>query len=155
MAVAQGGSNAKAARSLTLDVGGRKVTVSNPEKVCFPETGLTKLDLVNYYIAIGAGAVRAIFHRPLVRKRYVNGIVAEGFFQKRAPANRPDWLPTITLSFPSGRSADELVVTELAQLVWMTNLGNIDLDPHPVRADDLEHPDELRIDLAACGKSHV
>jgi bifunctional non-homologous end joining protein LigD len=133
--------------AVVLEIGGRTVTVSSPQKVYFPDAGLTKLDLVNYYVAVADGAVRAIYNRPIVLKRYVNGITGEGFFQKRAPANRPDWLPTIALSFPSGRSADELLVTEPAQLVWMTNLGNIDLNPHPVRADDLEHPDELRIDL--------
>ena len=130
-----------------LDVGGREVRVSNPDKVYFPAAGITKLDLVRYYMAVGPGALRGIYNRPIVLKRYVNGIQGEGFFQKRAPAKRPDWVHTVELRFPSGRKADELVVTDLAQLVWMTNLGNIDLNPHPVRADDLDHPDELRVDL--------
>ena len=135
------------ARGEVLDVGGREVRVTNPDKVYFPDAGITKLDLVHYYLAVGEGALRGICNRPIVLKRYVDGIEGEGFFQKRAPAKRPDWVHTVKLRFPSGRSADELVVTELAQLVWMTNLGNIDLNPHPVRSDDLDHPDELRVDL--------
>ena len=130
-----------------LEVGGREVTVTNPGKVYFPDAGYTKLDLVQYYLSVAEGAVRAIHNRPILLKRYVNGIRGDGFFQKRAPSKRRDWLPTVTLQFPSGRTADELLVTEPAQLVWMTNLGNIDLNPYPVRADDLDHPDELRIDL--------
>ncbi len=137
---------AKAAEEL-LDVGGREVRVSNPDKVYFPAAGITKLDLVRYYLAVGEGALRGIYNRPIVLKRYVNGIEGEGFFQKRAPKKHPDWVHTVELRFPSGRSASELVVTDLAQLVWMTNLGNIDLNVHPVRADDLDHPDELRVDL--------
>ena len=108
---------------------------------------MTKLDLVDYYLAVADGALRAIGGRPLVLKRYVDGIDGEGFYQKRAPAKRPDWVNTVELAFPSGRTAHELVISERAQLVWITNLGNIDLHPHPVRADDLDHPDELRIDL--------
>ena len=134
-----------AAEILTVD--GREVRVTNPGKVYFPATGITKLDLVHYYLAVADGALRAIRRRPLVLKRYVDGIAGEGFFQKRAPAKRPDWVRTVELSFPSGRTAHELVVTERAQLVWITNLGNIDLHAHPVRADDLDHPDELRVDL--------
>jgi len=128
-------------------VDGREVRVTNPGRVYFPEAGITKLDLVNYYLAVADGALRAIGRRPLVLKRYVDGITGEGFFQKRAPAKRPDWVRTVELSFPSGRTAHELVVTERAQLAWITNLGNIDLHAHPVRADDLDHPDELRVDL--------
>ena len=138
--------SAKAAAEI-LSVDGREVRVTNPGKVYFPEAGITKLDLVNYYLAVADGALRAIGRRPLVLKRYVDGITGEGFFQKRAPAKRPDWVQTVELSFPSGRTAHELVVTERAQLVWITNLGNIDLHAHPVRADDLDHPDELRVDL--------
>jgi DNA ligase D-like protein (predicted polymerase) len=134
-----------AAEVVTVD--GREVRVTNPGKVYFPAAGITKLDLVHYYLAVADGALRAISRRPLVLKRYVDGITGEGFFQKRAPAKRPDWVRTVELSFPSGRTAHELVVTERAQLVWITNLGNIDLHAHPVRADDLEHPDELRVDL--------
>ena len=146
MATTKGSSKGKS-DPVALEVGGREVVVTNPEKVYFPDAGYTKLDLVRYYISVGEGAVRAVYNRPVVLKRYVNGIRGEGFFQKCAPSKRPEWLPTVTLNFPSGRTADELVVTEPAQLVWMTNLGNIDLNPHPVRADDLDHPDELRIDL--------
>ena len=135
------------AKAEILDVGGREVRISNPEKVYFPAAGITKLDLVHYYMAVGEGALRGIYNRPIVLKRYVHGVEGEGFFQKRAPAKRPDWVHTVELSFPSGRKAHELVVTELGQLAWMTNLGNIDLNAHPVRADDLEHPDELRVDL--------
>ena len=138
--------SAKAAAEI-LSVDGREVRVTNPGKVYFPEAGITKLDLVDYYLAVADGALRAIGNRPLVLKRYVDGITGEGFFQKRAPAKRPDWVRTVELSFPSGRTAHELVVTERAQLAWITNLGNIDLHAHPVRADDLDHPDELRVDL--------
>jgi len=138
---------AKKAEAEILQVGGREVRVSNPGKVYFPAAGITKLELVRYYLAVQDGALRAIYERPIVLKRYVDGIEGEGFFQKRAPAKRPDWVETVELRFPSGRSAQELVVTEAAQLVWMTNLGNIDLNPHPVRASDLDHPDELRVDL--------
>ena len=128
---------AKASEEL-LDVGGREVRVSNPDKVYFPAAAITKLDLVRYYLAVGEGALRGIYNRPIVLKRYVNGIEGEGFFQKRAPKKHPDWVHTVELRFPSGRTASELVVTDLAQLVWMTNLDNIDLNVHPVRADDLD-----------------
>ena len=130
-----------------LAVDGREVRVTNPGKVYFPAAGITKLDLVRYYLAVAEGALRAIGGRPLVLKRYVDGITGEGFFQKRAPAKRPGWVRTVELTFPSGRTAHELVITERAQLAWITNLGNIDLHVHPVRADDLDHPDELRVDL--------
>ncbi len=138
---------AKAAAAELLDIDGREVRVTNPHKVYFPAAGVTKLDLVGYYLAVAEGALRAIGRRPLVLKRYVKGIEGEGFYQKRAPAKRPDWVRTVELTFPSGRTAQELVISERAQLVWITNLGNIDLHPHPVREDDLDHPDELRIDL--------
>ena len=138
---------AKAAAAELLDIDGREVRVTNPHKVYFPVAGVTKLDLVNYYLAVADAALGAIGRRPLVLKRYVNGIAGEGFYQKRAPAKRPDWVRTVELTFPSGRTAHELVISERAQLVWITNLGNIDLHPHPVREDDLDHPDELRIDL--------
>jgi DNA ligase D-like protein (predicted polymerase) len=133
--------------AIEIEVGGRAVRVSSPNKIYFPAIGLTKKGLIDYYLAVGDGALRGIHQRPIVLKRYVNGIEGDFFFQKRAPKNRPEWLETVELRFPSGRQADELVVTELAQLVWMVNLGNIDLNPHPVRAGDLDHPDELRIDL--------
>ena len=134
----------------TLDVGGREVRISNPGKVYFPEAGITKLDLVRYYLQVAEGAVRAVYDRPIVLKRYVDGITGEGFFQKRAPSHRPEWMRTVELRFPSGRTARELVVTEPAQLAWMTNLGNVDLNPHAVRTTDMERPDELRVDLDPC-----
>jgi bifunctional non-homologous end joining protein LigD len=130
-----------------LEIAGRDVKVSNPGKVFFPRAGVTKLDLVRYYLAVGEGALRGIHGRPIVLKRYPHGAEGEFFFQKRAPTARPDWVTTVRLAFPSGRTADEVVVTDLAQLAWLVNLGCLDLNPHPVRADDLEHPDELRIDL--------
>jgi DNA ligase D-like protein (predicted polymerase) len=123
------------------------VRISNPDKVYFPDAGITKLELVDYYLAVGEGALRGIYNRPIVLKRYVHGVKGEFFFQKRAPAKRPDWVKTVTLAFPSGRKADEIVITELSQLAWIVNLGCIDLNPHPVRTDDLDHPDELRVDL--------
>src|SRR5215207_5084764 len=136
-----------ATRKLVLDVAGREVTVSNPDKVYFPRTGHTKLDLVNYYLAVADGALRGVAERPMALKRFVNGAEGEFFFQKRAPEKRPDWVETVELKFPSGRSAHEIVVRDAAQLAWVVNLGCIDLNPHPVRAEDLDHPDELRVDL--------
>jgi len=130
-----------------VEAAGREVAVTNPEKVFFPRTGHTKLDLVRYYLAVADGALRGIAGRPMALKRFPNGAEGEFFFQKRAPASRPDWIETVELSFPSGRTAHEIVVRDAAQLVWVVNLGCIDLNPHPVRADDLEHPDELRVDL--------
>lgn len=130
-----------------IEVAGREVSISSPSKVYFPAAGITKLDLVRYYLAVGEGALRGISNRPIVLKRYVNGIEGEHFFQKRAPQGKPAWVPTVRISFPSGRVADEVVVSDLAQLAWMVNMGCIDLNPHPVRADDLDHPDELRVDL--------
>src|ERR687897_1652982 len=136
-----------ATRKLVLDVAGREVTVSNPDKVYFPRTGHTKLDLVRYYLAVADGALRGVAARPMALKRFVNGAEGEFFFQKRAPDKRPEWVETVELKFPSGRSAHEIVVRDAAQLAWVVNLGCIDLNPHPVRADDLDHPDELRVDL--------
>jgi DNA ligase D-like protein (predicted polymerase) len=133
--------------STVLTVAGREVAVSNPDKVFFPRAGYTKLDLVKYYAAVADGALRGIAGRPIVLKRYVDGAEGEPFFQKRAPTQHPDWIETVELAFPSGRTAREIVVRDAAQLLWIVNLGCIDLNPHPVRADDLEHPDELRIDL--------
>jgi DNA ligase D-like protein (predicted polymerase) len=130
-----------------LRVGDHEVTITNPSKVFFAETGATKLDLVRYYLAVAPGALTGAGDRPMALKRFVNGAAGEAFFQKRAPDNRPPWLRTVTLSFPSGRTADEIVVDEAAGLAWIVNLGCIDLNPHPVRADDLDHPDELRVDL--------
>ncbi len=136
-----------APRAELIEVAGREVTVSNPAKIYFPADGYTKLDLVRYYVAVGDGALRGIRGRPIVLKRYVDGADQPAFYQKRAPTSRPDWIETTTLRFPSGRTADEIVVRDLAQLVWIVNLGCIDLHPHPVRVDDLDHPDELRVDL--------
>ncbi len=134
-------------RKELLDVAGRGVAVSNPDKVFFPALGLTKLDLVRYYLAVAEGALGGIDGRPMALKRYVNGADGDFFFQKRAPSSRPEWIETVELKFPSGRSAHEIVITDEAQLAWIVNLGCIDLNPHPVRAFDLDHPDELRIDL--------
>jgi len=128
-------------------VDGRDVVVTNPGKVFFTEIGATKLDLVRYYLAVAPGALVGAGGRPVALKRFVNGAAGEAFFQKRAPEARPEWLRTVTLSFPSGRTADEIVVDDAAGLAWIVNLGCIDLNPHPVRADDLDHPDELRVDL--------
>src|SRR5437867_6414416 len=130
-----------------LEVAGREVAITNPDKVFFPRAGHTKLDLAKYYAAVAEGALRGISARPIVLKRYVNGAESEPFFQKRAPEQHPDWIETVELSFPSGRTAREIVVRDAAQLLWIINLGCIDLNPHPVRADDLEHPDELRVDF--------
>ena len=130
-----------------VEAAGREVTVSNPDKVFFPRTGHTKIDLVRYYLAVADGAVRGVARRPMALKRFVNGAEGEPFFQKRAPESRPDWIETVELRFPSGRTASEVVVSDAAQLIWVVNLGCIDLNPHPVRAGDLDHPDELRVDL--------
>jgi bifunctional non-homologous end joining protein LigD len=130
-----------------LRINGREVTVTNPRKVYFPETGYTKLDLVNYYVAVADGALRGAGGRPMALKRFVDGAAGQPFFQKRAPENVPDFIRTATLTFPSGRTADEVVLDDAAGLAWVANLGCIDLNPHPVRAEDLDHPDELRVDL--------
>ena len=130
-----------------LQINGREVSISNPRKVLFPDAGYTKLDVVNYYLAVAEGALRGAGGRPNVLVRYPNGIEGEFFYQKRAPESRPAWLDVVTLRFPSGRTAVEVVPREAAALVWMANLACLELHPHPVRADDLDHPDELRIDL--------
>src|ERR671923_2921617 len=134
-------------KEIAIEAAGREVKISNPEKVFFSQTGYTKLDLVRYYLAVAEGAIRGVYGRPMALKRFVNGADGEAFFQKRAPESRPEWIETVELSFPSGRTAHEIVVREAAQLAWIVNLGCIDLNPHPVRADDLDHPDELRVDL--------
>jgi len=136
-----------ATRSEVLRIGDRDVTITNPEKVFFPGIGVTKLDLVRYYLTVADGALRGAGGRPMALKRFVDGADGEAFFQKRAPENRPAWLRVATLSFPSGRTADEIVIDGAAGLAWIVNLGCIDLNPHPVRAEDLDHPDELRVDL--------
>jgi bifunctional non-homologous end joining protein LigD len=128
-------------------VDGREISVSNPGKVLFPEQGYTKIDLARYYLAVAEGALRGAGGRPNMLVRYPNGIAEEHFYQKRAPAARPDWIEVVSLRFPSGRSADEVVPRDAAALVWLANLGCLELHPHPVRADDLDHPDELRVDL--------
>jgi bifunctional non-homologous end joining protein LigD len=130
-----------------IEVAGREVLISNPGKVFFTRNGTTKLDIVRYYLAVADGALRGVAGRPMVLKRFVHGADGEAFFQKRAPSSRPDWIETVVLSFPSGRVAEEIVVTDAAGLAWVANLGCIDLNPHPVRASDLDHPDELRVDL--------
>ena len=130
-----------------LRINGHEVTVTNPRKVYFPETGHTKLDLVQYYLAVADGALRGAGGRPMALKRFVDGAAGQAFFQKRAPENLPPFIRTATLTFPSGRTADEIVIDDAAGLAWVANLGCIDLNPHPVRAEDLDHPDELRVDL--------
>jgi bifunctional non-homologous end joining protein LigD len=130
-----------------LDVAGREVAISNPQKILFPGAGHTKLDLVRYYVAVADGALRAAGHRPNVLVRYPNGIDGDFFYQKRAPRSRPPWIEVVTLAFPSGRTAEEVVPRDAAALAWMANLACLELHPHPVRADDLDHPDELRVDL--------
>ena len=133
--------------SEVLTVAGREVAVSNPSKVLFPDAGYTKLDLVRYYLAVADGALRAAGNRPNVLVRYPNGIGGEFFYQKRAPSSRPSWIDVVALKFPSGRTAEEVVPRDAAALAWMANLACLELHPHPVRDDDLDHPDELRIDL--------
>jgi bifunctional non-homologous end joining protein LigD len=131
----------------TLIAAGREIAISNPRKVLFPQAGHTKLDLARYYLAIAPGALRAAGDRPNVLVRYPNGTDGEFFYQKRAPASRPEWIDVVTLRFPSGRTAEEIVPRDAAALLWMANLACLELHPHPVRAGDLDHPDELRIDL--------
>src|SRR5436189_2005914 len=132
----------------TLTVAGREVRVTHPDKPYFSrEAKLTKLDVVRYYLAVADGAVAGIRDLPVVLKRFVDGAEGEPFYQKRAPDKRPAWLRTATLSFPSGRTAEEVVVDDAAGLAWVVNLGCLELHPHPVRTGDLEHPDELRVDL--------
>jgi bifunctional non-homologous end joining protein LigD len=137
----------KAAEKEVLTVAGREITISNPQKVLFPQTGHTKLDLARYYLAVADGALRGAGGRPNVLVRYPNGTGGEFFFQKRAPESRLPWIEVVTLRFPSGRTAEEVVPRDAAALLWMANLACLELHPHPVRADDLDHPDELRIDL--------
>jgi DNA ligase D-like protein (predicted polymerase) len=130
-----------------LTAAGREVPISNPHKVLFPQAGHTKLDLARYYLAVADGALRGAGGRPNVLVRYPNGIDGEFFFQKRAPRARPAWIEAVTLQFPSGRTAEEIVPRDAAALLWMANLACLELHPHPVRAEDLDHPDELRVDL--------
>jgi bifunctional non-homologous end joining protein LigD len=130
-----------------LQVAGREVTITNPRKVYFPEAGVTKLELARYYLAVAEGALRGAGGRPNVLVRYANGIHGEFFYQKRAPQARPPWIEVVSLRFPSGRAADEVVPRDAAALAWIVNLGCLELHPHPVRVEDLDHPDELRVDL--------
>lgn len=139
---------AKADDSELLEVAGKTVRVSSPSKPYFSKgVKLTKLDIVRYFLAVAPGALRGIVDRPIVLKRFVNGAEAEPFYQKRAPSDLPEWMRTVTLSFPSGRTADEVVVDDASGLAWIVNLGCMELHPHPVRTRDLDHPDELRVDL--------
>lgn len=134
-------------REVEVDAGGIPVTITNPDKVYFPERGYTKLQVVEYFLAVADGALRGIWNRPMVLKRFVNGVTEEPFFQKRAPDKRPPHVETAHITFPSGRTADLAVADETADLIWAINLGCVDLNPWPVRANDVNHPDELRIDL--------
>jgi bifunctional non-homologous end joining protein LigD len=138
---------ARANDDVTLQIAGRDVVVTHPSKLLIPDAKVRKLDLVDYYVAVAEGALRGAGGRPCVLVRFPNGIGGEFFFQKRAPAKRPEWLEVASIRFPSGRSADEVVPRHPADLAWMANLACLELHPHPVRADDLEHPDELRVDL--------
>jgi len=131
----------------TLVVAGRELSISNPQKVLFPVEGYTKLDLARYYLAVAAGALAAAGGRPNVLVRYPNGIDGDFFYQKRAPQSHPDWIEVVALRFPSGRTAEEVVPRDAAALLWMANLACLELHPHPIRAEDLDHPDELRVDL--------
>ncbi|MFD5892613.1 non-homologous end-joining DNA ligase [Streptomyces sp. NPDC060366] len=133
--------------AMELEVGGRAVRLSSPDKIYFPERGFTKLDVARYYIAVGEGITRALRDRPTTLQRYIEGIGGESFYQKRAPKNLPDWIPTARIAFPSGRTADEICPTEPAAVLWAANLGTLTFHPWPVRRGDTEHPDELRIDL--------
>ncbi len=133
--------------AVELTVGQRTVRVTNPQKPYFPEAGLTKLHLVQYYLAVAPGALKGIFNRPMALKRFPDGAAGAFFFQKRAPTPRPEFINTVHLTFPSGLTADEIVVNEPAALAWVANLGCLDLNPHAVRADQLAMPDELRVDL--------
>lgn len=137
----------KAPDAEVMSVAGREVSITNPDKVLIPQAGHTKRDLVRYYLSVADGALRAAGNRPNVLVRYPNGIDGEFFYQKRAPTSRPAWVEVVSLTFPSGRSAEEVVPRDAAVLAWMANLACLELHPHPVRADDLDHPDELRIDL--------
>ena len=144
---AKTGGNSAPAEHPPLVVDGLEVAISNPEKVLFPEPGHTKMDLVRYYLAVADGALRGAGGRPNVMVRYPHGIGGEFFYQKRAPSSRPPWIEVVALRFPSGRSAEEVVPRNAAALAWMANLACLELHPHPVRADDVDHPDELRVDL--------
>ncbi|MET9425971.1 MULTISPECIES: non-homologous end-joining DNA ligase [unclassified Streptomyces] len=133
--------------AVELEAGGRTVRLSNPDKIYFPARGFTKLDVAQYYLSVGPGILRALRDRPTTLERYPEGVEGESFFQKRAPKYLPDWIPTAHISFPSGRTADEICPTEVAAVIWAANLGTLPFHPWPVRRDAVDHPDELRIDL--------
>jgi bifunctional non-homologous end joining protein LigD len=134
-------------KSELIELDGFEIPISNPEKVFFPQIGVTKLDLVNYYLAVAPGALVGAYNRPMMLKRFPNGVDGDFFYQKRVPSSRPDWIETVTVTFPSGRTAEFLSVQDDAHLAWMINLGCIDLNPWPVRRTDVDHPDEIRIDV--------
>src|SRR3954465_12374920 len=133
--------------AIARSIGGIDVRIANPDKILFPKARYTKLDLAHYYLAVADGALRGAGGRPNMLVRFPNGIGAESFYQKRAPETRPPWIEVVTLRFPSGRTADEVVPRNAAALAWLANLACLELHPHPVRAEDLDHPDELRVDL--------
>jgi bifunctional non-homologous end joining protein LigD len=135
------------ADAVTLEVEGREVRVSNPNKVLFPRRGFTKMDVIRYFLDVGEAAVHGAKDRPTTMRRFPDGIDGEAFYQKRVPKHRPEWLQTATIHFPSGRSAEELVMADVAHLIWMANLASLELHPWPVRYRDVDHPDELRVDL--------
>ncbi|MFF1374770.1 non-homologous end-joining DNA ligase [Streptomyces sp. NPDC058308] len=141
-----GAANGKSA-AVQIDTGEREVRLSSPDRVVFPERGFTKLDLAEYFVAVGPGILRALRNRPTTLQRYPDGAAGEFFYQKRVPKNHPDWIPTATISFPSGRTADEMCPTEVAAVIWAAQYNTLTFHPWPVRSDDLDHPDELRIDL--------
>ncbi|MEV8314272.1 non-homologous end-joining DNA ligase [Streptomyces sp. NPDC059900] len=134
-------------KAVELDAGGRAVRLSSPDKVVFPERGFTKLDVARYFLAVGDGIVRALRDRPTALQRFPDGVAGEFFYQKRVPKNHPDWIPTATIAFPSGRTADEMCPTEIAAVIWAAQYNTLTFHPWPVRRDDLDRPDELRIDL--------
>ena len=136
-----------AGQAEVLEVEGREIKVTNPEKVFFPRVGVSKLDVVRYFLAVADGALTGARNRPTTLHRFPDGVNGESFYQKRVPKHRPEWLRTVTIRFPSGRSADELVVADAAHVAWMATLGCLEINPWPVRADDTDHPDELRVDL--------
>src|SRR4051812_18225053 len=144
---AKSAAGASKSKYTTLEIAGREVRLSNPDKIFFPKPGFTKLDLVTYYLAVEEAAVNQLRERPGTMKRFVDGVGGEFFFQKRVPKGAPEWLQTATFTFPSGRSATELVANDGAHLAWAVNLGVVDFNPHPVRRGDLDNPDELRVDL--------
>ncbi|WP_030785922.1 non-homologous end-joining DNA ligase [Streptomyces sp. NRRL S-920] len=133
--------------AVEIDTGERTVRLSSPDRVVFPERGFTKLDVARYLVSVGPGILRALRNRPTTLQRYPDGAAGEFFYQKRAPKNHPDWIPTATITFPSGRTADEMCPTEVAAVIWAAQYNTLTFHPWPVRRDDLDHPDELRIDL--------